>query len=241
MMRLPKTVPMPAPEPATPTVAAPAPMNLAAVSMSRRAALVWKARWAPGRACGTQGWASEWEGASVSPLRAPHGRPGQPRSEQGARSLPCAPPRAGARTPRPPSAPQSELGALPAPSGPRGCSARRQRGAGTAPASSSSPARHSHPQIWGGTPHWGSETPPGGSPEVTSGTPQTHSAPRGTPEAGSTQLGEPVPAPGTEAELPGAPRPCHQHPTAAGVGVRILRAARAGTVLLPALHPPPRG
>lgn len=44
MMRLPNTVPIPAPEPATPTVAAPAPMNLAAVSMSREMALVWKAR-----------------------------------------------------------------------------------------------------------------------------------------------------------------------------------------------------
>lgn len=44
MMRLPNTVPIPAPEPATPTVAAPAPMNLAAVSMSREIALVWKER-----------------------------------------------------------------------------------------------------------------------------------------------------------------------------------------------------
>ena len=35
MMREPKTVPIPAPDPATPTVAAPAPMNLAAVSISR--------------------------------------------------------------------------------------------------------------------------------------------------------------------------------------------------------------
>ena len=34
MMREPKTDPIPAPEPATPTVAAPAPMNLAAESMS---------------------------------------------------------------------------------------------------------------------------------------------------------------------------------------------------------------
>ena len=34
MMRDPKTEPIPAPEPATPTVAAPAPMNLAAESMS---------------------------------------------------------------------------------------------------------------------------------------------------------------------------------------------------------------
>lgn len=44
MMRLPNTVPIPAPEPATPTVAAPAPMNLAAVSMSRDTAEVWKER-----------------------------------------------------------------------------------------------------------------------------------------------------------------------------------------------------
>lgn len=44
MIRLPKTVPIPAPDPATPTVAAPAPMNLAAVSMSRLTALVWKPR-----------------------------------------------------------------------------------------------------------------------------------------------------------------------------------------------------
>ena len=34
MMRDPKTEPIPAPDPATPTVAAPAPMNLAAESMS---------------------------------------------------------------------------------------------------------------------------------------------------------------------------------------------------------------
>ena len=44
MMRDPKTVPIPAPDPATPTVAAPAPMNLAAESMSWRAALVDRAR-----------------------------------------------------------------------------------------------------------------------------------------------------------------------------------------------------
>jgi hypothetical protein len=43
MMRDPKTDPMPAPDPATPTVAAPAPMNLAAESMSCLAALVWMA------------------------------------------------------------------------------------------------------------------------------------------------------------------------------------------------------
>ena len=44
MMRLPNTVPILAPEPATPTVAAPAPMNLAAVSMSLEMVLVWKLR-----------------------------------------------------------------------------------------------------------------------------------------------------------------------------------------------------
>lgn len=41
IIRLPNTVPIPAPDPATPTVAAPAPMNFAAVSMSRLTALVW--------------------------------------------------------------------------------------------------------------------------------------------------------------------------------------------------------
>ena len=40
MMRDPKTDPIPAPDPATPTVAAPAPMNLAAESMSCLAAEV---------------------------------------------------------------------------------------------------------------------------------------------------------------------------------------------------------
>lgn len=44
MIKLPNTVPMPAPDPATPTVAAPAPMNLAAVSMSLETALVWNSR-----------------------------------------------------------------------------------------------------------------------------------------------------------------------------------------------------
>ena len=44
MMRDPKTDPIPAPDPATPTVAAPAPMNLAAESMSLRAAEVERAR-----------------------------------------------------------------------------------------------------------------------------------------------------------------------------------------------------
>merc|ERR1719309_1763453 len=42
MMRDPNTDPIPAPDPATPTVAAPAPMNLAAESMSRLAAVVWR-------------------------------------------------------------------------------------------------------------------------------------------------------------------------------------------------------
>merc|ERR1719191_160595 len=41
MIRDPKTEPIPAPDPATPTVAAPAPMNLAAESMSCLAAEVW--------------------------------------------------------------------------------------------------------------------------------------------------------------------------------------------------------
>lgn len=59
MIRLPNTVPIPAPDPATPTVAAPAPMNLAAVSMSRLTALVWKPRtatccWGATRLCGAQ-------------------------------------------------------------------------------------------------------------------------------------------------------------------------------------------
>lgn len=55
MMRLPNTVPIPAPDPATPTVAAPAPINLAAVSMSLLTALVWKVlsvTWVRGL-CGT--------------------------------------------------------------------------------------------------------------------------------------------------------------------------------------------
>ena len=41
-MKLPNTVPLPAPEAATPAVAAPAPGNLAAVSESLEMALVWK-------------------------------------------------------------------------------------------------------------------------------------------------------------------------------------------------------
>lgn len=40
---------MPAPDPATPTVAAPAPINLAAVSMSREITLVWNSRLATWR------------------------------------------------------------------------------------------------------------------------------------------------------------------------------------------------
>ena len=42
VMKLPNTVPLPALEPATPAVAAPAPGNLAAVSESLEMALVWK-------------------------------------------------------------------------------------------------------------------------------------------------------------------------------------------------------
>ena len=42
VMKLPNTVPLPALEPATPAVAAPAPGNLAAVSESFEMALVWK-------------------------------------------------------------------------------------------------------------------------------------------------------------------------------------------------------
>ena len=44
MINEPNTVPIPAPEPATPTVAAPAPMNLAAESMSLLTAEVWNPR-----------------------------------------------------------------------------------------------------------------------------------------------------------------------------------------------------
>lgn len=44
MISDPKTDPIPAPDPATPTVAAPAPMNLAAESMSLWAELVCRAR-----------------------------------------------------------------------------------------------------------------------------------------------------------------------------------------------------
>ena len=53
MISDPNTDPIPAPEPATPTVAAPAPMNFAAESMSLRAAVVWIARdWLAGAAAG---------------------------------------------------------------------------------------------------------------------------------------------------------------------------------------------
>ena len=41
MIKEPKTDPIPAPEPAKPTVAAPAPMNLAAESISLLAVEVW--------------------------------------------------------------------------------------------------------------------------------------------------------------------------------------------------------
>ena len=44
MIKEPKTDPIPAPEPATPTVAAPAPMNLAAESMSFLAEVVVRVR-----------------------------------------------------------------------------------------------------------------------------------------------------------------------------------------------------
>lgn len=44
MINEPNTDPIPAPDPATPTVAAPAPMNFAAVSMSRLIEEVWKLR-----------------------------------------------------------------------------------------------------------------------------------------------------------------------------------------------------
>jgi len=61
MMREPKTDPIPAPEPATPTVAAPAPMNLAAESMSLRATEVDRAAvcWLTGAAAGWTHMADE--------------------------------------------------------------------------------------------------------------------------------------------------------------------------------------
>ena len=54
MIKLPKTDPIPAPDPATPTVAAPAPMNLAAESISRRTIEVWRVR--TDSDCGTKDW-----------------------------------------------------------------------------------------------------------------------------------------------------------------------------------------
>ena len=57
MISDPNTDPIPAPDPATPTVAAPAPMNFAAESMSLRAAVVWIARdWLAGAAAGYNIW-----------------------------------------------------------------------------------------------------------------------------------------------------------------------------------------
>lgn len=44
MISEPNTDPIPAPDPATPTVAAPAPINFAAESMSRLTVEVWKLR-----------------------------------------------------------------------------------------------------------------------------------------------------------------------------------------------------
>lgn len=50
--------PMNSPEPATPTVAAPAPMNLAAESISRVAGEVWNERTCGRRATGVEFWAA---------------------------------------------------------------------------------------------------------------------------------------------------------------------------------------
>jgi len=55
MIREPNTEPIPAPEPATPTVAAPAPINLAAESMSLLAGEVCMDLTAA-----TEGWANLW-------------------------------------------------------------------------------------------------------------------------------------------------------------------------------------
>jgi len=52
MMSEPNTVPIPAPEPATPTVAAPAPINFAAESISLVTAVVWKLRTAGSKLTG---------------------------------------------------------------------------------------------------------------------------------------------------------------------------------------------
>merc|ERR1712018_160678 len=65
MMRLPKTVPIPAPEPATPTVAAPAPMNLAAESMSLRATVVCRERLCWLLAAAVAGWTHMAEEAGL--------------------------------------------------------------------------------------------------------------------------------------------------------------------------------
>lgn len=162
---------------------------------------------------------------SLSFPAAAQGAPGQaggtelsPRPSPGQCSAPSAPP--------PPS---PEPGPLPAASGPRGCSARGQRGAGTAPASSSSPARHQHPQLWATHPAppplQGSEAPPRGSPEATSaprstrggssayaraerpGTPQpargTHGPTRGTPQCGDPGCCRGLPLRGPEPACPG--------------------------------------
>lgn len=59
MISEPKTVPIPAPEPATPTVAAPAPMNLAAESISRVAGEVWNDLTCGRRATGVVFWAAK--------------------------------------------------------------------------------------------------------------------------------------------------------------------------------------
>lgn len=69
MIKLPNTDPIPAPDPATPTVAAPAPMNLAAESISRRAIEVCSDR--TDSDCGTKDWL-EW-------IADPKGRRNNPR------------------------------------------------------------------------------------------------------------------------------------------------------------------
>ena len=56
MIRDPKTDPIPAPDPATPTVAAPAPMNLAAESMSDLGAEV-ESSWEACRTSNRSNWA----------------------------------------------------------------------------------------------------------------------------------------------------------------------------------------
>lgn len=59
MISEPNTVPIPAPEPATPTVAAPAPMNFAAESISRVAGEVWNDLTCGRRATGVVFWAAK--------------------------------------------------------------------------------------------------------------------------------------------------------------------------------------